>query len=173
MPLKLLGVLFLTAGTTGLAWNYCREQQNRLILLKEIRHLYHLMQNEIRYAGLPLPEMLLGVSEKVAPPLSDILQSIGKSGDWKNGKSFGQIWRENMEKGLMGQSVTQESRKLLMRFPESMGSMEREGQARVLERHIEELNRWIAQMEQEEKNKKRVIVSLGIAAGTFLSIILL
>ena len=173
MQLKLLGVLLLMGGTSGFTWNLCRERQNRLILLKEIKHLYHLLQSEIRYTGLPLPEMLLGISEKVAAPFSDILQCIGQSEDWEKGKSFGQIWRENMDKGLMGQSITRESKDMLMKFPESMGSMEREGQARALERYIEEMNRWIAQMEQEEKNKKKVIVSLGIAAGTFLSIILL
>lgn len=173
MPLKLLGILLLISGTTGFACNLCREQRNCLVLLKEIRYLYHLLQSEIRYTGLPIPEMLLSVSEKLSPPISDILQSIGKSGDWEKGKSFGQIWRENMELGLMGQSITRESRKLLMSFPESMGPMEREGQAKVLERHIEEMNRWIDRMEQEGKNKQKVIVSFGIGVGTFLSIILL
>lgn len=173
MPLKLLGVLLLTGGTTGFAWTLCRERRNKLALLKEIKHLYHLLQSEIRYTGLPLPEMLLSVSEKVASPLADILQRIGTSRDWEEGKSFGQIWRENMESGLMGQSIMRESKILLMNFPESMGSMEREGQAQALERYIEEMNRWIEQMEREEKNKKKVIVSFGIAAGTMLSIILL
>lgn len=173
MPLKLLGALLLIGGTTGFAWSLCRERKNQLEMLKNIKHLYHLLQSEIKYTGLPLPEVLLSVAEKIAAPLSDILCNIGKSKDWEKGNSFGQIWRKNMATGLMGQSITKEARALLMSFPESMGSMEREGQAKALERYIEELSRWISQMEQEESGKKKVIVSLGIAAGALFTIILL
>lgn len=173
MPLKLLGMVLLIGGTTGFAWNLYKELQNRLVMLKEVRHLYHVMQNEIRYTGLPLPEILLSVSEKISSPFSDILYSIGKSEGWEQGNSFEQIWQEKMKEGLAGQSVTGEARTLLLSFPESMGFMEKEGQARALERHMEELNRWIEQMEQEEKSKKKVIVSLGMAVGILWSIILL
>lgn len=173
MLLKLLGVFLLTGGSAGLAWRLCGEQRERLFMLKETRHLYQLLQSEIRYAGLPVPEMLLAVSEKVAWPLSDILKKIGQSGDWEKGKSFGQIWREHMESGLAGCAIAREAKALLLSFPDSMGLMEREGQAKALERPIEELERRIQLTEQEDKNRRTVIASLGIAAGVFLSIILL
>ncbi len=66
-----------------------------------------------------------------------------------------------------------EVRELAMKFPECAGFHAREGQAKEIDRFIREMDRWILQMEEEEKSKNKVIMSLGIAAGIFLIVILL
>ena len=43
----------------------------------------------------------------------------------------------------------------------------------ALQRQITELDRWIDRLEEEEKSKNKVIMSLGIATGMFLVILLI
>lgn len=170
---KLIGVFLLIGGTSGFAFCLCREQKSRLRLLKDMKYMYQLLQNEIRYTGLPLPEIFKSIAEKLKDPLGSALIRVSESMAWERGESFSRVWEEEMEKGLLGMPLTDRQKSLLLRFPESTGLSQAEGQAKVMQRQIEELDRWIAQLEQEEKSKNKVIMSLGIAAGIFLSILLL
>ena len=56
--------------------------------------------------------------------------------------------------------------------PGSAASIYR-GQARAIDRYIRDMDREIQQCEEELKSKNRIIMSLGIAAGLFLVIVLL
>lgn len=171
--LKMAGVLLLIGGFWGAAYCVCEEEKNKLRLLKEMKYMYQLLQNEIRYSKLPLPEIFLITGERLKPPYRNILLCTGKSMNWEGGLSFQSIWENEVKEKLKGISLFRGQRELLLRLPESIGLSECEGQARALERYIEELNQWIAQTEKEQKNKNKVIMSLGIAGGIFLSILLL
>ena len=78
-----------------------------------------------------------------------------------------------MEEMLEETSLTGQQKQLLINFPECMGMNESTGQANALNRYIEELELMIAVQREEEKSKNKVIMSLGIAAGLFMVIILL
>lgn len=171
--IKLAGVIFLVSGFTGVAFCICEEQKNRLKLLKEMKYMYQVLQNEIRYTRLPLPEIFRMTGEKLKEPYGSMLQKISSSMTWEQGDSFQDIWGREILEHLKRVPLNKEQKSLLLQFPESTGSLESEGQARVLERFVEELSRWITQIEEEQKNKNKVIMSLGIAGGIFLSILLL
>ena len=70
-------------------------------------------------------------------------------------------------------SLSKEQQELLWEFPKSLGLWEKEGQAKALSYYIEETEKWIIQSEKEEKDKNKVIMSLGAAAGIMLSVLLL
>ena len=171
--LKLVGVLLLTGGAFGFAMCLCQEQKRRLSLLKEMKYMYELLQNEISYTGLPLPEIFLSVSLRVKDPFDRILHSVGKSMDWEQGWELAAIWEKEAGEELMKTPLTRQQRQLLLRFPECTGLADCRGQAKALGRSIEELDKWIRQMEEDEKNKTRLIMSLGTAGGLLLSILLL
>lgn len=170
---KAVGVLLLLMGTTGFAYSICKEQKNRLQLLKELKYIYQMIQNEILYTGLPLPEIFRSISEKTGSPFKEALMRISQRMDRESGESFAQVWEREMKEVLAEIPFSSAQKKLLYQFPESCGHSDQTGQARVLERYLREIDRWIIQMENEEKSKNKVIMSLGIATGIFLSILLL
>lgn len=170
---KLFGIFFLVGGTSGFAYCLCREQKNRLLLLKEMKYMYQLLQNEIRYTALPLPEIFKSIAGKLKEPFGSALLRVSENMAWEKGESFQRVWEEEMQKSFFHLPLTGRQKALLLRFPESTGLFQAEGQAKAMQRQLEELDRWIARLEEEEKSKNKVIMSLGIAAGVFLSILLL
>lgn len=171
--LKVIGVLLLTGGAAGFSASLCREQKKRIFLLKEIKYMCELMQSEILYMGLPLPEIFKSIAPNFSDPLRSSLGEIGKSMTLSQKESLQSLWRRKMKENYKESPLTERQKEILFQLPEHLILSAAEGQARALDRQIEELGRWILQMEEEEKSKNKVIMSLGIAAGVFLSIVLL
>lgn len=170
---KMLGAVLLLLGAAGFSFGLCREQRKRIELLQEMKYLYQLLQEEIRYAGLPFPEIFCRVSEKLKEPFGSALRVIGEGLTRETKGSLSDIWQKEIKTALLRTPLSKSEKELLFRLPESAGMEERQGQANALERYVEELDRWIKQAEEEEKNKNKVIMSLGIAGGVFLVIWLL
>ncbi len=171
--IKLAGAVLLLWGTAGFSFSICREQRERLKLLKDMKYMYQMLQNEICYTGLPLPEIFRSISEKLKTPFKEALSEVSQSMDWEQGKSLEEVWESKISVCLKQLPLTEAQKQILMKFPECTGINEREGQAKILERYVRETDRYILQLETEEKSRNKVIMSLGIAAGIFIIIILL
>lgn len=171
--IRLAGVLLLIGGAFGLSYSICKEQRKALFLLKELRYLYQLMQSEILYTGIPLPEIFIALSENLAEPVGSALREVGERMTLSEEEDFAVIWKKTMKAALDQSVLTNRQKESVLRLPEQMTFSAGSGQEVVLQRQIEELDKWILQTEEEEKNKNKVIMSLGIAAGIFLVIVLI
>ena len=78
-----------------------------------------------------------------------------------------------MEKALASYHLSGNQKQILFSFPDGFAENEYRGQARAIDRYIRDMDREIQQCEEELKSKNRIIMSLGIAAGLFLVIVLL
>lgn len=170
---KISGTAFLLLGAAGFAWSICREQKRKLLFLKDMCEMYRLLQSEIGYTALPLPEIFRIVGDKMRAPFGEKLLSVSSRMTFESGEDFCDIWNNEMSECIREIPLTNPQKELLLKFPQWTGMNEKLGQANALERHIEELESLISQMEKEERNKNKVIMSLGIAAGFFMVIILL
>lgn len=171
--LKVSGAVLLMLGAAGFAFSICREWKRRLLLLKSMKEMYRLLQNEICYTALPLPEIFRIVGERIDEPFGEALFSVSNRMTLKRGEDLKKVWESEMGNCLDKIPLKDQEKELLLKFPECVGMNESKGQANALNRYIEEIDRLILQMEEEEKSKNKVIMSLGIAAGLFMVIILL
>jgi stage III sporulation protein AB len=170
---RLVGAALLLTGTAGFSCCLCNERKRKLFYIKEIQHMFRLFQTEISYLGVPMPEVLMRISGRLAPVLGEGLRRIAGAMEPERGESLEAVWSREMGRCLREVSLGGEIGELVLGFPECVGVFEREGQAKAFERYIRETERWIVQMEKEEKSRNKVIMSLGIAAGIFLIVILL
>lgn len=170
--LKLLGLLSLVMGATGFSYCICRELKQRLIQLKELKYMYQLIQNEIRYTSLPVPFVFEEVSKRIKEPFGKLLKDIGER--LAEGECLlSEVWEQEVKKCFKEMALNGEQKKSLLRFHESVGMMDGVGQAMALQLKIEEAERWIYEQEKEGREKYKVIMSLGIAGGVMLGILLL
>ena len=95
--LKGAGAVLLMLGSCGFALSICRERNRRLQLLKEMREMFRLLQNEICYTALPLPEILKLVGEKVNAPFGKALLLTAEHMRLENGEEFQTVWEEKMK----------------------------------------------------------------------------
>lgn len=163
----------LIAGSTGFSYCMCQDRKKKLLLLKEIKRLFLLMQDEIRYSGLPITEIIRGVADKISEPFCHALYRISDNLTWEEGRNLKDVWEQEMNNMLVGLPLSMQQKKWFIKFPDLLGIAEREGQAEAFKGYMKEFDNWIVQCEQEEKSKNKVIMSMGMATGILLSVLLL
>ncbi|MCM1126604.1 MAG: stage III sporulation protein AB [Lachnospiraceae bacterium] len=170
--LQLMGCALIIAGCLGVAWVICRDNNSRLFWLKQIREIYENMKYYIAYQKTTVPEALLRISEKEKEPFAAAFYEIYEECREGNG-GFPDVWKIRMEKLLACSSLKGEERKLLMDFPSCLGYMEEGAQAGALDELQREVIRRIEELSGEQKSKNKMVMSLGLAGGVLLSILLL
>lgn len=170
---KILEVFGLLTGSIGFTAEICMGRKNQILLLKEIREMFCLIQGEIDYTALPLPEIFRNLSEKIKEPLSGALREAAGRLTMEQGETIRELWQKEMEKALASYHLSGNQKQILFSFPDGFAENEYRGQARAIDRYIRDMDREIQQCEEELKSKNRIIMSLGIAAGLFLVIVLL
>ena len=62
---------------------------------------------------------------------------------------------------------------MILAFPGCLGFMEENAQAGAVDELLREINLHIKELTEEQKNKNKMIMSLGAAVGVLLSILLI
>lgn len=169
--LRILGCILVITGSTGFAQSICREGKNRLEMLKRMRGIFETMKYYIAYQKAAIPEALLNLSGKSDDPTSRAFKEIYNS-VYEKGESLPDVWHRKMEAALKDSALTKEEKKLILDFPSCLGFMEENAQAGAVDELLREIELHIRELTEELKNKNKMIMSLGAAAGVLLSILL-
>lgn len=159
------------AGCTGIGVVICRDYNRRIFLLRQIREIFEDMKYYISYQKAAVPEALLRISEKEKPPFSDIFYEIYE--DVCAGGSFPDIWKKHMGKTMEALPLSSGEKKLLLEFPSCLGYMDEGAQAGALDGLLRDVEQRMEELLGEQKNKNKMVMSLGLAGGVLLSILLL
>ena len=89
------------------------------------------------------------------------------------GGNFPDVWKSYMGKALAGVPLCEKEKKILLDFPSCLGYMEEGAQAAALDELQREVVQRIEELSGEQKNKNKMVISLGLAGGVLLSILLL
>lgn len=170
--LRLMGSLLVIGGCSGFAGSICRELDLRLRMLKQIRSIYENMKYYISYEKAAIPEALLKISGKEGGAFGEAFEAVYQ-GIYEGNVNFSPLWREEMDKVLLHTPLKQRERKLLYDFPSCLGFLEEKAQARALEELLREASLQIEELEQEKRNKNKMVMSLGVSVGILISILLL
>ena len=171
MP-KLAGCILIIGGCIGFAGSVCRDMAERLLLMKRIRNVYENLKYYIAYQKATIPEALLHLSQEEGEPFAAAFGAVynecyGEGGD------FSGIWHSHMERALSKTPLKDKEKELFYAFPSCLGFMEENAQAAALDKLLREVGHCVEALENERKNKDRMVMSLGAACGVLLSILLL
>lgn len=165
------GVLVL-AGFLGGAFCYCADGKRRLFLLKMIRRLYEQIKYEISYGKEPIPMLLQKLSFKKNMIFGEEFRHIAEEMN-SSGKKLDEIWNVHLQETLKKTPLKKQEQDFLLCFPEKLGFLEQDAQARALDELLYELQIRIAEVEKEQKSRNKVIISMGLAGGMLLTILLI
>ncbi len=170
--LRIMGCLLVIIGSIGFAQSICREGKNRLEMLKQMRGIFETMKYYIAYQKAAIPEALWKLSEKsddlIAGAFREIYNRV-----YEKGESLPTVWQMQMEAVLMKSALSKEEKKMILDFPACLGFMEENAQAGAVDELLREINLHIKELTEEQKNKNKMIMSLGAAVGVLLSILLI
>lgn len=167
-----IGSFLIMLGAFGFSMSICMEYRMRLILLKRIRDVYEYMEFQISYGKLPIPEILRKLSFKDELCFQQEFGRIARRME-EGGQDLAVIWKEELEVSLKKSGLRQKEREWLLAFPTKQGFLKGQAQAESLNEIRRELEEGIRSLQQEQKNRNKMIMSVGVAGGMLLSILFL
>ena len=170
---KLIGALLLLAGTGGYACCLCREMRMRLRQLYEMKRMYELFRSQIGYSLAAFPELCRMTEIHMENPFSKLLHAVYEEAEKNTGKSFPQIWREQVERHFVEFGMKKEDKVLLTEFSRSLGYADRALMEQEMDNRIGALLLVIQKMEAHMAEREKMIMSLGILGGLMVVILLL
>ena len=167
---QLFGCLLVIAGCVGFAYLMCLELSDRIRFLKEICRIYEELQYYIAYQRTPVSEAMKAMARKQEPLLGEALCEVAEG--MEKGKELQKLWQQSIGEALLITPLKEEERRLLLDFPGRLGYLEGQAQAEAFAEPLREAQRRIAQLYEVQKNRNKVVMSLGLAGGILLSLVL-
>lgn len=170
--LRVAGCILALIGSVGFAGSICQERAGHLRLLKQLREILENMKYYIAYQKSTVPEALKMLAGRTKPPFSEAFMEIYER-VYEKGEGLPDAWKQSLEPALRNEILTKEEKKLVFDFPDCLGLMEENAQAGAMDGMLREICLHIEELEKEQKNKNKMTISLGVAAGVMISILLL
>lgn len=171
--MKLIGSFCILAGCIGWGGSRIRDEKARIRHLQELIRIIRRIQNEIIYGKRTLPEICLLLSECCQEPYRACFRSIYEQAVREDGEGLASIWERQMGQCLASVHLPEEEKEILRSLPFDPGIQEEKFQAERIGQSMDLLTRKCRQAEDAYENKARVIISLSILAGVFMTILLL
>lgn len=170
---KVMGVLCILTGCVGWGAGKVREEQRRLKYLREMILIIGRIQDEISYGKRTLPEICLILAECCSPLYRQHFKQIYEQMSRGDGASLNTIWEGQIDQCLFDAPLTDEEKDILKDLPQSLGRQDEKLQAQSVGRSVELLVRSRRKAEDAYENKARMILSVSVLTGVFLTILLL
>lgn len=170
---KLAGIILLMTGCVGLGIDKVKDEKRRIVELRQIKRIILRIQNEMVYGKRTLPEICFLLGQCMEEPYQDIFRTLYQRQKENSGYVLEKLWKEQMEEGMKELPLRGEEKDILRRLPEHLGIQDEAMQAADIGQSMDILEERIKQAEAEYGNKARVIMSVSVMAGLFISILLL
>ncbi|MCD7725546.1 MAG: stage III sporulation protein AB [Clostridiales bacterium] len=170
---KLIGFLCIMVGCMGWGEGMVREEKNRVRHLGELIRIIGRIQDEMRYGKRTLPEICLILSEYGDSWYADHFRQMYEQLRRQEGTDLESVWGRQMELCFQGVPLHEEEKDVLRRLPEKLGLQEETLQAAAIGQSVDMLVRKCRQAEEAYAGKVKVIRSVSILTGLFLTILLI
>ncbi len=170
---KLAGMILLMMGCTGMGINRVQEEKRRIFELYQIKRMILRIQNEMVYGKRTVAEICLLLSEHSEAPFRGIFSEIYKKQQENKGCPLEKIWMEQMRIGMKDSPLKQEEKEILQNLMGTLGIQDGTMQAADVGQSLDYITDKIKQAEKEFENRTKIILSISVSMGLFLSILLL
>ena len=170
---KVMGILCILAGCVGWGVGKIGEEQRRLRYLREMILIIGRIRDEISYGKRTLPEICLILADCCSPLYRQHFKQIYERMSRGDGTPLNKIWEGQIEQCLLDTPLTDEEKGILKDLPQNLGMQDEKLQAQSVGRSVEFLARSRRKTEDAYENKARVILSVSVLTGVFLTILLL
>ena len=170
---KLGGILCILAGCIGWGSNRISEEKCRIRHLRELIRIMKRIQNEISYGKHTLPEICLILAEYSDALYQPYFQGIYEQVSGENCACLAQVWERQIDLCLSEAPLSEEEKGILRNLPQNLGMQEEKQQAEGIGQSMELLVKICRKAEDAYENKSKMILSVSVLAGIFLTILVL
>lgn len=170
---KIMGSVFVVAGSGYMAVSINKTMEQRTIDLRRLYSILLQLKSEMQYMGNTLPECFQRLSESAVPPLSTWFCRLVARLEEEEGNGFREIWCEELENLYENSAFEQVDMELLRELADKLGSADVTAQLKAIDYVLLQIEQKRKELEGEIKEKKKVVTSLSLFAGMLTLILLL
>lgn len=171
--LKIVGAVMILASATGIGISCSMDLKKHCTELRMLKQMIYMLRGEIKYTKTPLPEAFAHIAGRLPEPFCTFLgQTADKMGSL-DGRTFQELWKEQIRDCLGGSHLTKEDREQLETLGEVLGYLDLEMQLSAIDLYLEKLELGIQKAQEALVTKQKLYQSLGVAGGIFLIILLI
>ena len=171
--LKITGIICVLVGCIGYGIDRIKTERSRIEHLREIIRIIRRIRDEISYGKHTLPEICLILSEYCSAFYQPYFREIYEQTSRGDGTSFEGVWEQQMRLCLQDTPLSDEEKDVLKNMTRNLGMQEEKLQAQSIGRSEELLVRRCTKAEDAYENKVRMIFSVSVLTGVFLTLLLL
>lgn len=170
---KLAGIICILAGCMGWGISRIGEEKSRVRYLREMIRIIRRIRDEISYGKHTMPEICLILSEHCDYLYQPYFKQIHEQMNREKGASFNSIWEQQIGQCLCSAPLSEDEKDILRNLPQNVGMQEEKLQAESIGRSAEMLVRNCRKAEDAYDNKAKMIFSVSILTGIFITILLI
>jgi stage III sporulation protein AB len=171
--LKLVGAVLIMASASGIGVSLGMDLKQHCRELRQLKQMIYLLRGELKYTRTPLPEAFEQTALRMPEPFGSFLREAAEEMRRMDGRTFGEVWREEIGHHLTSTRLKPEEREQLGALGEVLGYLDLDMQLSAMDLYLEQLELSIQNAQESMGARQRVYQSLGVAAGIFLVILLL
>lgn len=170
---QILGVLLTLAATLYFGAYFAQKERYRLQELEELERASLLLQGQISYLAMPLPELFESIGQKAQGELREIFLEAAERMQGRAGDSAEEIWSEVWKKRIRATFLTETDLEAILVFGKTLGYADREQQAGSIALFQRYLQETLAQGKKRLEKNGRLYYSMGGLSGLLLVVTLL
>ncbi len=169
--IRWLGAILVAGGAAAVGLAAIQRLNTRVRLLSAFVGALEMMQSEIYFNLMPLPELMTQLSQRAAAPARPFFFRCARLMKKLGEESFQTLWHKAVCEA--GEDWRSGERETLMDLGALLGRYDCEAQARGVSYAKSRMEALLAKAEQERSRQSRVYGTLGVACGLAIVIILI
>ena len=169
--LHFLGFIMITAGFTGIGYLLCEKYERRIVNIKEWRRALEFMISEIRYKKQPFFYVFKECEKVIRGEVGDLFGkcvALYESGE----DDTRQIWERCIKEYVTEKKTGIEDKAVIGGLSSLIGYEEEEMQVNMLRLEVEQFDKYIEQLEEEKRVKKKITLLISSCSGVVLALLL-
>ncbi len=173
MYLKIAGSILIVGCSAAIGFSFSRDLSGRISRLQEWKRLLLNLKGELGFRHASLTEAFQNVSERVHEPYAGLLQRVSERLKERDGHSYGEIWKEELENLQTAEHFCETDYRLVEELSEGLGVLDLTMQQDTLQMLLQRTEEAIEEASAEKRQKGRMYEMLGIMLGMFVVILII
>ncbi|RYG74662.1 stage III sporulation protein SpoAB [Lentibacillus lipolyticus] len=167
-----IGALLFIGTTTLIGFEVSRRLNERPKHIRQLKNALQILEAEILYSQLPLPEAFATIAKQIPEPLSTFFYDMNCSMQ-KTATDLYSAWNSRVSELLETSSLSESEGEIMKQFGRTLGQHDFDQQQKHIHLAIKHLDRQLEEARENQFKYGKMAKSLGVLCGLFVVLLLI
>ena len=172
MWLKLVGGMMVVLSSSMIGFIIAGTYKKRPNTLRNLQAALSMLESEINYGHLPLPQALKSISRKCDKDVAELFARAAQYLSSRNGLTADEAWEKSLKEFFFNSYIAENDYEILIAFGKYLGSTDKQDHIKNIRLAMYNLRQQeLSSIQEKEKNEK-MWRYLGVLSGIMVVLLL-